>query len=251
VLRLSWLREALADLGAPPEVPRALDAAGARPLGPDALAAVAAAVAGPPPAVLAVDDADALDETSATELAWLVRRCPGLRVVLAYRYPSTLARTALFAVGSPLVLRLAPLTAEELAPLGGGAALAERTGGIPALVAAALPDAPPVAAAVAMQVARQRTRWMPPAAWQALRACAVLGPLTLAELAGLVDAPAAELVGVVDDLVHAHLLGEGPDGTVAHRSGMVREAVAEQVSATSARHLAERRVGPGGGGAVD
>jgi hypothetical protein len=41
-------------------------------------------------------------------------------------------------------------------------------------------------------------------------------------------------------LVHAHLLSEDMTGRVRHRSTLVREAVAEQVSSASSLHLREQ-----------
>jgi DNA-binding SARP family transcriptional activator len=227
--RLGWLRTAAVDLGIDgPDGDAALSRAD--------LEALAAALDRPEPAVLAIDDADALDATSVAELSWLVRHRPGLRVVLAYRYPSVLADRPLAALGSPLVLRLAPLTAAELgAPV-------DASGGIPALLAAAgLPE--PVAHAAAVQIARDRTRWMPDLAWQVLRWCATLGPLRLTELYLLLDdadAQVAELVDCVDRLVHAHLLAEDPDGRIRHRAGLLADAIAAQVSAAAGRRLRDR-----------
>jgi DNA-binding SARP family transcriptional activator len=210
-LRLSWLRSALAALGVdPPAGDGGVGDGGVGdggvgdgPLDHAGLARIAAALDRPEPVVLAVDEADNLDATSVDELAWLVRNRPGLRVVLAYRYPSAVADRPLAALGSPLVLRLEPLTAAELAPLG-GADLAARTGG------------------------------------PTLRCCAVLGPLLPAELATLLDATPAEVVDCVDRLVHAHLLVEQSDGRLRHRASLVAEAVAGQVSAAAASRLRDR-----------
>ncbi|GAA0810021.1 AfsR/SARP family transcriptional regulator [Spirilliplanes yamanashiensis] len=206
---------------------------------PDGGAAGGALDSLPAAVVLTVDDADRLDDAGVAALAAVLRRDPAARLVLAYRYPSVAAAGPLAVLGSPLVVRLAPLSAAEL----GDAALAEATGGIPALVAAAgLPaaTAATVAPHIAVQVARDRTRWMPPAAWEVLRACAALGPLRVPDLAAVVDAPVAELVRSVDQLVHAHLLREDDGDRVAHRSTMVRDAVGAQVSVVARRHLAGR-----------
>jgi hypothetical protein len=115
----------------------------------------------------------------------------------------------------------------------------EQTGGIPALVGVAHRP-PEVAGAVAMQVARLRTRWMPAESWEVLRLCAALGPLRVPDLAALTDRPVAEVLGCVDRLIHAHLLRESPGGHVRHHSELVRAAVAEQISAASGDHLRER-----------
>ncbi|MEV6596134.1 BTAD domain-containing putative transcriptional regulator [Actinoplanes sp. NPDC051346] len=235
VLRLAWLRRALIELGAGPDVLAVVDAGSDRPLRGDELELIAAVFAEPEPSFLAVDDAADLDSASVTELAWLGRRCPGLRIVLTYCYPSQLVGRPMASLNTPLVLRLGPLTAAELAPLGDDT-LAERSGGIPALLAVASRP-PEIAHAVAMQIARERTRWMPDLAWEVLRSCAVLGPLGTAELAPLTGRSVPELLTCIDSLVHAHLLSEGQVGEVRHRSSVIRDAIAEQVSHASSAHL--------------
>jgi DNA-binding SARP family transcriptional activator len=238
-LRLAWLRAALSDLDAEPEVLAVVDEADPeRQLRRDQLEVIGTAFAGPDPVFLAVDDAGDLDPASVAELAWLSRNCPALRIVLTYAYPSQISGQPVAGLGTPVVLRLSPLTAEELAPLGDDTVV-ERTGGIPALVAVAhQPDE--IALAVAMQIARLRTRWMPEPAWEVLRLCAALGPLRASDLALLTDRLVTEVLACIDRLVHAHLLSEGAEGLVRHRSTLVRAAVAEQVSSASSRHLREQ-----------
>ncbi|MFI5492372.1 BTAD domain-containing putative transcriptional regulator [Actinoplanes sp. NPDC051859] len=235
VLRLSWLRAALIELGAGPDVLSILDAAADRPLRSDELELISVLFAGPEPAFLGVDDAADLDATSVAELAWLSRHCPGLRIVLTYCYPSQLVGRPLANLSTPVVLRLSPLTAVELEPLGDDT-VAERSAGIPALVAVASRPQE-IAYAVAMQIARERTRWMPDLAWEVLRSCAVLGPLGTIDLVPLTGRTVPELLSCIDSLVHAHLLSEGLDGAVQHRSTMIRDAIAEQVSYASSAHL--------------
>jgi hypothetical protein len=239
-LRLTWLRTALGQLATGSDALAAVDAAimQQRPLSPDELETVAAALDRPEPVVLAVDDAADLDEDSVAELIWLGRRCPLLSVVLAYRYPSAVSGRPIAALGSPVVLRLGPLTDEDVDGLG-TPDLGERTGGIPALIGAAH-RAPEVATAVAMQIARSRTRFMPETAWEVLRLSAALGSLRVSDLAALTGRPLTEVLDCVDQLIHAHLLAEGPGGHVRHRSGLIRLAVAEQVSSASRMHLNER-----------
>ncbi|MFI7600214.1 BTAD domain-containing putative transcriptional regulator [Actinoplanes sp. NPDC049681] len=235
VLRLAWLRAALLDLGADPDVLAVVDAAADRPLRRDELELIGTVLAGPEPAYLAVDDAADLDQVSVAELAWLNRHCPTLRIVLTYCYPSQIVGRPLATLNTPVVLRLSALTADELKPLG-DPGLAERSGGIPALVAV---DSQPaeITHAVAMQIARQRTRWMPELAWEVLRSCAVLGPLSTADLAPITGRTVPELLSCIDSLVHANLLSEGPEGEVRHRSSVIRDAIAEQVSSASSAHL--------------
>ena len=239
VHRLSWLRPALEQLGPAPEALAVADRAGSdHPLDRDALELVARTFDGPEPIFLAVDDAADLDQASVAELAWLSAHCPNLHLVLTYCYPSQIARRPLAGLGSPVVLRLEPLTAEELEPFGDETVL-DRTGGIPALVAVARRPRE-ITVGVAMQTARSRTRWMPEPAWDVLRYCAVLGDLSAADLITLTGRPPADVLAAVDHLVHAHLLGERPDGEVGHRSSLIREAVADQVSGASSRHLRSR-----------
>lgn len=239
VLRHAWLRAALTDLGAPAEVLKVVDEAGPeRPLLRPDLETIGAAFDGPEPVFIAIDDAADLDAASVAELSWLGRHCPALRIVLTYCYPSEIAERPLSGLGSPVVLRLEPLSDPDLAVLG-DQELAERTGGIPALVGAALRPTE-VSHAVAMQIARQRTRWMPDPSWEILRLCAVLGPLSVGELSTLTGYPLPELLSCVDHLVHAHLLTENEDGRVRHRSSLISAAVSGQVSAASARYLRRR-----------
>ncbi|MEV8508526.1 BTAD domain-containing putative transcriptional regulator [Actinoplanes sp. NPDC051475] len=235
VLRLAWLRAALLELGAGPDVVAVVDAGADRPLRRDELELIGTVFAGPEPAFLAVDDAADLDQAGVAELAWLNQHCPALRIVLTYCYPSQIAGRPLTTLNTPVVLRLAPLTAAELTPLG-DPALAERTGGIPALVAVASQPAE-ITRAVAMQIARERTRWMPELAWEVLRSCAVLGPLSTADLVPITGRTVPELLSCIDSLVHANLLSEGEEGEVQHRSSVIRDAIAEQVSSASSAHL--------------
>jgi DNA-binding SARP family transcriptional activator len=239
VLRHAWLRAALTDLGARPEVLATIDAAGPdQPLLRPDLELIGTTFEGPEPIFVAIDDAADLDTASVAELSWLGRHCPALRIVLTYCYPSEIAERPLCGLGSPMVLRLEPLTGHDLSQLG-DEHLAERTGGIPALVGAAMRPTR-VSHAVAMQIARQRTRWMPDPSWEILRLCAVLGPLSVAELSTLTGYALPELLSCVDHLVHAHLLTENDDGRIRHRSSLTSAAVSGQVSAASARYLRRR-----------
>jgi DNA-binding SARP family transcriptional activator len=236
-LRLTWLRTALIELGAAPEVLAVVDAADQdRQLSREQLELVATAFT--EPVFLAVDDAGDLDAASVAELAWLGRHCPALRILLTYHYPSQLTGRPVAGLGSPVVLRLHPLTAAELAPLADGTVF-ERTGGIPALVSA-VHRPREIALAVAMQIARLRTRWMAEPAWEVLRLCAALGPLRAADLALLTGHSMADVLAGIDRLVHAHLLSEEPGGHVRHSSTLIRDAVAEQVSSASSLHLREQ-----------
>jgi hypothetical protein len=238
-LRLAWLRSALIDLGAAPELLAIVDSADAgQPLGRAELELIGTAFAGPEPVFVAVDDAADLDAAGVAELTWLSRHCPALRIVLTYCYPSQIAGRPLAALSTAVVLRLGPLTGEELEPLNDESVL-ERTGGIPALVAVAWrPDE--ITSAVGMQIARQRTRWMPQPAWEVLRLCAALGPLDAAGLAALTSHSIGEVLECIDNLLHAHLLAEAPDGSVRHRSSLIRDAVGEQISRASSTHLRQQ-----------
>jgi DNA-binding SARP family transcriptional activator len=228
-LRLGWLRTALHQLGRADD--RTLDAAMSerRTLRPAELDEIAAGLSG---RVIAVDDAEHLDADSVSELRWLRER--GVRVVVSYRYPSAIVDRPLHALDADLVLRLDPLGEQDLP-----ADVLAATGGIPALVPFAGGD-PALAESVAMHLARQRTRWMPPAAWEVLRLTAALGTLRVEQLAVTGGLDVDEVLAAVDRLVHAHLLAEGPGGSVRHRSDLVRSAVAAQLSAAHGHHLRER-----------
>jgi DNA-binding SARP family transcriptional activator len=240
--RLDWLRSALAHLDADHDVLAELAGAflSGRPLAQDELLHVAAVLERGVPVVLAIDDAQELDSDSVTELMWLRRRCPQLSLTLAYRYPTMLNGRPAAELVAGAVLRLAPLTVEELEPAG-QPDLAERTGGIPALVEASRRSGP-VATSVAMHLARQRTEWMTPAGWDILRLCATLGSLRVEQLAHLSGHGLDEVCDAVDRLLHAHLVSEGPGGRIRHRSELIRTAVSEQVSTAHAMHLRERLV---------
>ncbi|WP_460491060.1 AAA family ATPase [Dactylosporangium cerinum] len=226
-LRLGWLRTALHQLGRPAD--QALDAAMGerRPLRPAELDAIAGDLRG---CVIAVDDAEHLDADSVSELRWLRERGP--RVVVSYRYPSAITDRPLHALDADLVLRLDPLGEHDLP-----ADVLAASGGIPALI---LPGDAALAGAVAMHLARLRTRWMPPAAWEILRLTAALGTLRVEQLAATGGLDLDEVLTAVDRLVHAHLLVEGPGGSVRHRSDLIRSAVAAQISAAHGHHLRDR-----------
>ncbi|WP_433059263.1 BTAD domain-containing putative transcriptional regulator [Dactylosporangium sp. CS-033363] len=233
-LRLGWLRTVLHQLGVGAD--GVLDAAMSerRHLRPAELDGIAGRLLGREQrALIAIDDAEHLDADSVAELRWLQER--GVRVAVTYRYPSAIAERPLGALEAGLVLRLAPLTAEELP-----GELLDASGGIPALVTAARELQPELAREVAMHLARQRTRWMPPAAWEILRLTAALGSLRVEQVAAAGQLELDEVLSAVDQLVHAHLLVEGPGGHVRHRSGLVRGAVAAQVSAARGQHLRAR-----------
>jgi DNA-binding SARP family transcriptional activator len=239
VHRLAWLRTALQQLDVAPEVLAVVDAAPAdMPLQLTDVELIGAALARPEPVFLAVDDAADLDRSSVAELAWLSRHCRHLHLVLTYCYPSEIRDKPLAGLGTAVVLRLEPLTERELEPLGDATVLA-RTGGIPALVSV-VHRPYEISAGVGMQTARLRTRWMPEPAWDVLRYCAALGPLAPAELAVLTGQPESAVLACVDQLVHAHLLIEVADGQVGHRSSLIRDAVADQMSDASSRHLRDR-----------
>jgi DNA-binding SARP family transcriptional activator len=244
-LRLEWLRAALVQFGASGGVLTGVDEAtdARRTLSQDELELIAGVLDRDVPVVLAVDDAQLLDEDSVTELAWLRRRCPRLSLVLAYRYPSAISGRPVAELVARVVLRLAPLTAEEL-EASGQPDLAQRTGGIPALVEASRRPGP-VATSVAMHVARLRTEWMGPVGWDILRLCAALGALRADQLADLSGHSVPVVLDGVDRLLHAHLVVEGPGGRIRHRSELVRDAVAEQVSIAHSLHLRERLVSSG------
>ncbi|GAA2395880.1 hypothetical protein GCM10010170_111310 [Dactylosporangium salmoneum] len=234
-LRLGWLRTVLHQLGAPAD--EVLDAAMGerRHLRPAELDGIVELLRyrGIQSPIVAVDDAEHLDADSVAELRWLRER--GVRVVVSYRYPSAIVERPLGALDAGLVLRLAPLGDADLEP-----DVLEASGGIPALVAAGRDLPADLAGEVAMHLARQRTRWMPPAAWEILRLTAALGSLRVEQLAAAGGLEIDDVLGAVDQLVHAHLLVEGPGGHVRHRSGLVRAAVAAQVSAARGHHLRAR-----------
>jgi DNA-binding SARP family transcriptional activator len=241
-LRLTRLRAALVHLGASDDVLAGVDVAmhDDRPLSPEELEGVAGVLDRDVPVVLAIDDAYGLSEASVEELQWLRHRCQRLGLALAYRYPSAINGRPVAALVAGAILRLAPLTADELESAG-QPDLADRTGGIPALVEASRRPGQ-VAASVAMHVARLRTEWTGPAGWDILRLCAALGALRVDQLANLSGHGVDTVLDGVDRLLHAHLVVEGPGGRIRHRSELIRTAVAEQVSTAHALHLRERLV---------
>jgi hypothetical protein len=86
---------------------------------------------------------------------------------------------------------------------------------------------------------------MAPVGWDILRLCATLGALRVDQLAHLSGHDVSVVLDAVDRLLHAHLVVEGPGGRVRHRSELIRDAVAEQVSAAHRSHLRDRLVATG------
>ncbi len=209
-LRLTWLRSVLLQLGlaSTSTVDEAM--AAQRLLSQPELESIASTV--PEPALIGVDGAEKLDERSVNELAWLGQHCPALTIVLAYRQPSSIVDRPVAALPADLVLRLAPLSVDEL----GEPELIARTGGIPALVA----DWDVI------HLVQQRMRSMPPLAGDVLRLLADAGPLDVDELAEHLGEPVQE---VLESLVRAHLLVEDGPNRVGHSATVVRDLFREPV----------------------
>jgi hypothetical protein len=213
-LRLTWLRSVLLQLAVSTStVDQAMS--DQRPLSDPELATLASAL--PEPVVIGVDGAEKLDSRSVSELAWLRDNCPQLTIVLACRSSSSIVDRPVAALRADLVVRLAPLSVDEL----GDPQVFARTGGIPALVA----DWD------AVHLAQQRMRSMPPVAGDVLRVLAEHGTMSVAELAGRLDEPIAD---VLADLVYVQLVVEDGPGRVRHSSTVVRDAFRDPVPATFA-----------------
>jgi hypothetical protein len=206
-LRLTWLRSVLLQLGV---ATSSVDLA----MSSQRLLSVAelSELALPEPALIGVDGAEKLDARSVSELAWLRDNCPQATIVLAYRSPSSIVDRPVAALPADLVVRLAPLSVDEL----GDPDLYARTGGIPALVA----DWD------AVHLAQQRMRSMPPVAGDILRLLAEDGPVRVADLAARLDEPVDE---VLADLLHVQLVVEDGPGRVRHSSTVVRDIFRDEV----------------------
>ncbi len=213
-LRLTWLRSVLLQLGV---TTSAVDLAmsAQRRLSPAELSSIAGLL--PEPALIGVDGAERLDSRSVSELAWLRENCPQSTIVLAYRSPSSIVDRPVAALRPDLVVRLAPLSVDEL----DDPELFARTGGIPALVAEW----------DAVHLAQQRMRSMPPVAGDILRVLAENGPVSVGELAGRLDEPIED---VLADLVYVQLVVEDGPGRVRHSSTVIRDAFCDPVPATFA-----------------
>jgi hypothetical protein len=211
-LRLTWLRSVLLQLGVRST---AVDEAMAaqRLLSTEELSAIAEAL--PEPSLIGVDAAEKLDARSVSELGWLRDNCPQLTVVLAYRAASSIVDRPVAALRAALVVRLAPLSVDEL----GDPDLYARTGGIPALVA----DWD------AVHLAQQRMRSLPPVAGDILRLLADHGTLGVDEVAERLDDPVEE---VLHDLSYAQLIVEDGPGRVKHSSTVIRDIFYEPVPAS-------------------
>jgi hypothetical protein len=214
-LRLTFLRSVLLQLGVSTSSVDAAMAAQRR-LSPAELAAVAALL--PEPSLIGVDGAEKLDSWSVSELAWLRDNCPQATIVLAYRSPSSIVDRPVSALAADLIVRLAPLSVDEL----GDPELYSRTGGIPALVA----DWD------AIHLAQQRMRSMPPVAGDILRLLAEDGPVAARDLAVRLDEPIEE---VLADLLHVQLVVEDGPGRVRHSSTVIRDIFRDEVLTFAAR----------------
>ena len=166
----------------------------------------------PEPSLIGVDGAEKLDARSVSELGWLRDNCPQATIVLAYRSPSSIVDRPAAALPADLVVRLAPLSVDEL----GDPELYARTGGIPALVA----DWD------AVHLAQQRMRSMPPVAGDILRLLAEDGTVAVGELAARLDEPVEE---VLAELLHVQLVVEDGPGHVRHSSTVIRDIFRDEV----------------------
>ncbi|MCU0282285.1 MAG: tetratricopeptide repeat protein [Candidatus Nanopelagicales bacterium] len=194
------------------------------------------ASAGRAPTLLLVDDAHLVDASSGEELGYLLRRLPmGVCAVLAW--PSDRAGLALPRAVAELdaasVLRLPGLSAAgvtELAGVGQGATLWERTRGVPRLVVECLASEDPEAADDLRALVGTRIDRLSPEALQVLTAASVLGtpaePELLREVSGR---DARGTVEAIEEALGLGLLLEvGPGYDLPHAT--VRSLVEERTS---------------------
>jgi DNA-binding SARP family transcriptional activator len=215
----------------------------------DVLEALVALVAELGPFVLVIDDLHWADGWTLAALGYLRRRGAGLAAALV-----TTARASEPPPAHPLrslrpdtVVRLGPLSPDELAPLG-MPELHESTGGNPRFVAEALACGLPAGPSQTLTDALlAQCRAEGPWAYRVLVAASVLSqPFEPEPLAELLDSDPAELVEELERLCERRILRI--DGfRFRFRYDVVRRVLLESVS-PARRRLLERRLGPAAAG---
>ena len=208
----------------------------------DALEALAELISEHAPLVLLLDDLQWADRETVSALSYLQRRCAGIAalVVAAAQSEETPLDHPVRRLQPSTLVRLEPLTAADLAPLG-MPALHESTGGNPRFVTEAVANggsgelSSPLAEALLAQC-RAEGAW----AYRMLMTAAVLEqPFEPEPLAALLDVDAAELVEELERLCERRILRV--DGLrFRFRYRLVREVLLASLSPARRRLLRER-----------
>ena len=208
----------------------------------DALESLVELVASHAPLVLLIDDLHWADPATVAALSYLQRRCTGVPLALVatmgseHAPPEHPARR----LRPNLALRLEPLTAAELAPLG-LPDLHASTGGNPRFVAAAIADdaargLDDALAETLLTQCRAEGAW----GYRVLLGAAVLDqPFGPEPLAAVLDAELGELVEELDRLCERRILRvEGP--RFAFQYSLVRDVLLDSLSPARRRLLLDR-----------
>ena len=208
----------------------------------DALEALVALIREHVPLVLFLDDPQWADPSTIAALSYLQRRCAGLAVaiVAAVRNEQTTPDDPVRHLRPDTLIRLAPLTAADLAPLG-IPDLHESTGGNPRLLAEALAGGSELTltdelAETLLAQCRAEGAWP----YRVLLAASLLEPpFDVEPLAALLGIDVTELVEELERLCERRILRvDGP--RFRFRYGLVRDVLLRSLSPARTRLLQER-----------
>lgn len=208
----------------------------------EALEALVELVSQQAPLVLFLDDFQWADASTLAALSYLQHRCHGVPavVVVAIRTEETPLDHPVRSLRADALVRLEPLTAHELAPLG-IADLHASTGGNPRFVAEAVTrsSAPPLTTALAEALVAQ-CRAEGAFAYRVLVTASVLEqPFDPELLAMLVRVDVTDLVEELERLCERRILRvEGP--RFRFRYALVRDAIAQTLSPARRRLIQEQ-----------
>ncbi|MGH3093652.1 MAG: AAA family ATPase, partial [Gaiellaceae bacterium] len=208
----------------------------------EALEALAEVIGEQAPLVLLIDDLHWSDSATVAALSYLRRRCAGeaAALVVAARSEELPLGHPVRRLGPTTQVRLEPLTATELAPLG-VPELHESTGGNPRFVAEAVSngDGGELSANLAEALLAQ-LRAQGDSAYRVLVAASVLEqPFEPEPLAGLLGADAAELTEELERLCERRVLRVDGLG-FRFRYQLVREVLLNSLSPARRRLLRDR-----------
>ncbi len=212
----------------------------------DVLEAVVELIGEHAPLVLLLDDLHWADPSTIGALSYLQRRCAGMPIAIVATIDTqqTLAYHPSRRLKPDAHVRLCPLTAADLAPLG-MLDLHESTGGNPRFVTQAMAngDEGPLATALSETLLAQ-CRAEGPQAYRILLAASVLEqPFEPEPLAAVLRVVATAIVEELDRLCERRILRvDGP--RFGFRYGLVREALSASLSPARVRLLRAQLYGP-------